>query len=1158
MSLRFWLGPAGSGKSTKLYNYMIEESVKHPDMNYFIIVPEQANLSTQQKLVTLHPRKGILNMDVLSFNRLAHRVFEETGYGLDGGRVVDDMGKNLVLRRVSQIHKDELVMLGDNLRKLGYITEVKSVISEFMQYGISWETACQMCQEASEANKGQLAAKLKDVSLLYGEFLSYIKDHYTTREELMIRLAKILPSSEKIKKTVIAFDGFTGFAPVQNEVVEQLLMLCPEVHVVLNLDKRSDDGISLEEHELFYMSKHTISKLGKLADACQVMQLDPVVILDEIPYRYNNNSGSNKMLAHLERNIFRNQMEVYAEPLTESISVLKALNPEEEMEAVARAISELIREKDYRYKDIAIITGDIELYRSSIERALTRHNLPYFTDQTQPILLNPMIEYLRAAISVLADNYTYESVFRLLKTGLADIEREEIDRFENYCIAAGVKGRSSYRKTFAYLPKEYRHEKAEGKAEYLIGINETRVKVNDIFEKLESEIADKYNAGTKATVECYAKALYKMMATHKIGQKLKKRAEEFAADGHSDESKAYGQIYERVLKVFEQMVELLGEEKLTIKEFGQLLDAGLDEIRIGLIPGSTDYIQVGDIIRSRVGDVKALFVVGVNDGLIPPGVSTGGLLSDDDKTFFTELHEDVAFAPTARESAYTQRLYLYMMLAKPSCELHLSYSKINPSGESIRPSYLIRTVEGLFPKMREKCIDEKLLSGVSDKKGSFRLIAENLRKYTDYELDEEDRDVFEYLTSVYGGASEYSERLAKIIDNYRPEISGNISKAVAAALYGHNLYSSVTRLETYASCAYEYYLKYGLKLNGREVFDFESNDLGTVFHSALEVYSNVLRERNISWDSISDEEAASIMDEAVERAVASEEMAALYSTRRKSYMVRRVKRIMRRTASVLKYQASNGKFIPHSVEVDFNSISNLDALNLKLSDEDSIRLFGRIDRIDTCSEDDTTYVRVIDYKSGETSLDIEAVYEGRQLQLVVYMDTALEMIRRSTGGKVVPAGILYYHVDDPVLKSNEVDDISKIEDIIRGKLRMTGYVNSDSHIINLMDSGFSKKSDIIPVSLKKDGDFAKESKILSSQGFEDLSDRTREAIVNMGRRILAGDIETAKDKGDLIKYPNTCDYCDYKSICRQKSRDNGLITGAIDDSEGDVVVGGNE
>lgn len=1162
MALKFWTGCAGSGKSTKLYNYIIDESMKYPELTYIVVVPEQFNLQAQQDIVRLHPRHGILNIDVVSFTRLAHRIFEETGYGADGGEVIDDMGKNLILRRIAQIHKDELPVLGGNLDKLGYITQVKSAISEFMQYGISVEDANTFSEDAKDSGKGQLATKLKDIAFLYSEFLNSIKDKYTTREELMLRLAAVLPESEKVKKYVFAFDGFTGFTPVQLNVIENLLVLSKDVHVAITIDKRekNTDDVKITEHELFYLGKRTLSQLGRIADRNHIVQLDSDNIVDEIPVRFlRSGSAANhsEMLTFLERKLYRGGNEVYQGEINinDEIHVLCGLNPEEEMELNALKIDRLIKEKGYKYSEIAIITGDIETYRGVIERTLKLHGIPYFTDKTQPVLLNPMIEYLRAAINVISDNYTYESIFRLLKTGLTDIDRADIDELENYCIATGVKGRSVWKRTFSKLPNTHKKDKAEEKADYLLNINKQREKVCNLFEKLENDLADGFTGRNKVSAKCYSLALYKMLERERIGQKLKDKSEWFDEQGKSDEARAYEQIFERVMHVLEQISQLLDDEKLTIREFGQLMDAGLDEIRIGIIPQNMDYVQVGDLTRSRLKDIRALFLIGVNDGIIPAAVASSGLISDSDKDFLMDKHEGVMFAPTARENAYTQQLYIYMMLTKPREYLSLSYSKINAGGESHRASYLIKTIQTMFPGVETEYMPADVKERISGAKPAFKVFTELFESYMNGDISQ--RHEIDELISFMAQNDRYYKKIAEIIDASKKEYGderdeSSIGHSIASLLYGKKLYASVTRLETYAKCAYQYYLKYGLELKEREEYDFAANDLGTVFHAALEKYAGMLIASGTNIADVDDETSLKYIEEAVEFAVASEDMSALYSTKRQAYLVKRIKRIMNRTVSVLKYQTGKGLFRPYNVEVDFSRIDDLDALNLKLSEDESLKMSGKIDRIDTYNENDKTYVRIIDYKSGNKNLDIAAVYEGRELQLVVYLDAAMEMIKKETNASVIPAGILYYHIDDPMLKESEVGSVSEIEAKVRKELKMKGYVNSEQHIVHLMDSECDGvRSDVIPAGFKKNSsELYADSKVLTTVEFDDAIKGAQNKIIQMGRDILDGKISTAIEQGFIDKYPKTCDYCDFKSVCHQRTGlEDEDVSEANDDSD---------
>lgn len=1145
--MKFWEGPSGSGKSTQLYKYIISESIDHPDNTYLVIVPEQYTLKTQQDIVRLHPRRGILNVDVLSFNRLAHRIFEETGYGADGGQIIDDMGKNLILRRVAQINKDKLTILKDSINRLGYITQIKSTISEFMQYGITVEKAAELEKTARDAKRGRLSAKLSDVNVLYKGFNDYINGRLSTREELLLRLCGVLDESAKIRKCVVCFDGFTGFTPLQLNVIEKLLELSKEVHIVLTVDNRS--GIRDEkEHELFYLSRHTISQVSRLADKCLVKQDASIDIRDDLPVRFSKTGRG--MLSFLEANIFRNTDNHYdcGSVSKDEIHIVNAINPNEELENCAQRIVNLVRQKGYRYSDIAIVTGDIENYRGSLERVLDLHRLPYFIDKTQPVLMNPAIELVRAMVKVLSDNYTYESVFRFLRTGMAGIAAEDIDVLENYCLAFGVKGRSAWNKQFAGIPKIYVSEESDVKAGYLANVNSLREKAAAFFGGIESELGGgmNYNAGVKAKASTYSEVFAKALYSLEVDKKMAKCAQDFEESGNAYLASCYRAIFERILFVFNQTADILGDDRITIKEFGQLLDAGFDEIRIGVVPKNTDYIQVGDITRSRFNDIKAMFIVGVNDGIIPSVATSGGLLTDADKVFLSEMSEKTVLAPTARESAYSQRLYLYMLLTKPSEYLSLSYSKMSLSGESIRPSYLIRTVRNMFGIAEESFsrgngIDTTRLA---DADGGYRYLTSLLGKELRGELTQkDDNELLGALISYFCSREEYRDRIGHIIDeNLRDlkeraggEDTGKISKAVAAALFGKNMYASVTKLEKYAQCAYEYYLQYGLKLQEREMYDFAASDLGLAFHGSLERYFNKLRSAGISFTQIEEGKSKELMDESVEEAVAMSELSAMYATKRTAYMLRRIKRIMEKTVSVLKYQTSKGMFAPHSVEVDFGKIMNLEDLTLSLSDGATMRLLGKIDRVDTYREGDVTYVAVIDYKSSDTKLDLDAVNEGKQLQLIVYLDTAMKIIEKESGTKAIPAGVFYYHIDDPIVEADAGVVAEEIDKRIRKSLRLKGYANADKHIIELMDGGIDGSSDVIPVGFTKDMEFNKrESKILTTEEFIEITGTVRDKIIAMGDSILGGDITSAREKDDEKTAEEACRYCVYKTVCHQK------------------------
>ena len=1143
MALQIYSGVSGSGKTHSLFEHIINESIAHPELNYIVLVPEQYTLTTQYKLVQMHPRHGILNIDVLNFNRLAHRIFEEVGYNEARGTIIDDIGKNLILRHLAGQNEDRLTALSGVFRKLGYISEVKSVISEFMQYGIGDEQLATLIDNSKD--RGILHAKLSDIRILYAEFLKLIDDRYVAAEELLQKARDAVSQSNKLKSSVVVLDGYTGYTPVQLDIIGELLKNCVDVYVTVLMDNNCE---TQSEQDLFYMSKTTIAKLDRLCRDNEVPRKEDVVCDSTIPARFRYDMDGNELaencvrrdLVHLEKNLFRGEDPAYIrKDSDDSIHIFTGTNPREEAIETAVRIKKLICEQGYHYKDIAVVSGDIATYSNACQRAFMMYDIPYFIDKTRPVLLNPMIEYIRAIFDVITEDYSYESVFRYLRSDILQLDREEIDQLENYVLMYGIKGHNQWGNVFVRKPESM-------DASELVRLNEIRTEFMHDFELLMEELSGniksdsgKYTKKTEVSVKALSTALYYFIKRQELSAKMDSMAEEFSQTGDMARAREYSQIYEEVMNLLDKMVELLPGEVVTIAEYAELLDAGFAEIRTGVIPANNDYVQVGDITRTRLRDIKALFFMGVNDGIIPMNNSGSGIISDMEREFLVDNEDNIEMAPTVRSQSYTQRLYLYMLVTRPSENLYISYSKIDEDGKSINPSYFVKTIKKLFPKLVTEVSDDGLDNRVYNlKSGYYELASKMQEAISNSPLV--DRGQFMSLFSIYSGNEEYRKKTERLIkEAFSFEIlkrNDEISRAVANVLYGNVLTCSVTRLENYARCAYSHFLKYGLSLKERELFSFESRDVGSIFHDTLQSYAGLIKERNLSWFDISTEESELLIDEAINRCIGKEDYSALYGTFRTKYMINRMKRITRRTVDTLTRQLRKGSFIPYEFEFSFSSANDYKSLNIALSDDERIRLMGRIDRMDICEDERNVYVKVIDYKSGNKSFDLAAIYMGLDLQLVVYMNAAMETMALKneythSDKTIVPAGILYYHIDDPIIDAGNVKslDDESINDSISKELKMRGLVNSDEKVYRLMDSDFETRSSVIPVSVKKDGDFNRGSSVASTEEFKVLSDYVNLKISEMGREILAGDIKIEphkKKEGD-----NPCRYCDYMNVC---------------------------
>lgn len=1112
MSLRFYFGPSGSGKSHRIYEEIMQRAAQEPGRNFLIIVPDQFTMQTQKDLVMRSDRGGILNIDVLSFGRLSHRILEEVG--TKEMPVLDDTGKSLVLQKIASDLKEQLPAMGSLLHKQGYIHEVKSAISEFMQYGISTQDMDKLI--ASAEKRGALAMKLRDLKTLYRGFQDYIRDHFITTEETLDVLRRSLVKSKILQGSVVVFDGFTGFTPIQNRLIQELMRVCEETIVTVTIGAKEDPYQMDGEQKLFHLSKKTVADLVKLAAEAEVTRGEDVFVKGA-PNRFTEAPA----LCYLEQNLFRYQYEPYTEKQRE-IRMFEALSPREEVHQTALYIRKLIREEGLAYRDIAVVIGDLEGYASYVETEFGQLEIPCFLDRTRGIVLNPMIEYIKSALQLYIRDFSYDTVFHFLRSGMADISREEIDELENYVIRTGARGYRTYSRLFTRKTEEMQkgsgQEDTERAEETLERLNRIRQQFADTVEILH--MAPRAKAGE------YVDQLYDFLEQNQVQQKLLNYQQQFEQEGDLAKAREYAQIYRLVMELLDQIYELLGEEEISLQEFADILEAGFGEITVGTIPQNVDRIVVGDMERTRLKQVKVLFFLGVNDGNIPKNASKGGIISDMDREFLIESGTEMA--PSPRQQMYIQRLYLYLNMTKPSERLYLSYAKVNSDGKGIRPSYLIDTVRKLFPQLAvEYPQNRSRIEQIEGRQEGARYLAEELREYADGTLREEERQDFYLMYRAYEADPEGRDRLTAAA--FRRYKENGLSRIVARALYGRQLENSVSRLETYAACACRHFLQYGLSLQEREEFGFEVSDMGNVYHAVLENFAGKLAESGRTWWDFDENFATQAIKEAVEGYAATYGETVLYSSARNEYAITRMSRILTRTVLTLQQHLKQGSFQPDDYELSFRFAEDLDSIHVDLSEEEKMHLQGRIDRIDVSEDAEHVYVKVIDYKSGNKKFDLAALYYGLQLQLVVYMNAAMELEGRKHPDKeIVPAALLYYHIDDPTIETPVELTQEQINEEILAKLRMNGVVNSDPAVVERLDRFLQDKSKVIPVEKKKDGSFSARSGVLSREEMQLVSSYVDTKIREIGREILDGKIAANPyEKGN----EEACTYCAYKKVC---------------------------
>ena len=1077
MSLQFIIGNSGAGKSYIAYQNIIREAVDHPEKMYYVIVPEQFTMQTQKTLVEMHPQKGILNIDVLSFERLAYRIFEEVGG--DTRKVLEETGKNMVLQKLVQVNQKKLIYLKNQMKKPGYLDEVKSLISEFMQYEIHEEEMDKMLADAED--KPLLQMKLRDVAILYQAFREYLSDHFMTAEEVLEVLAREIPFSQKLKGSVIVLDGYTGFTPIQHTVIRELLKVCERMSVTVTMDVREKLSGRGKPHELFYMSHRMIRSLAEFTKDMD----DPIWVKPGADSRF----AERPALAFLEQNLFRYHRKTYEVEQNE-VQIFSAGNPQKELEETARRICRLVREKEYRYGQIAVITGNLEEYGSIARYVFDDAGIPFFVDEKHSVLMNPFVEYLRAALEMVVQGFSYESVFRYLRCGMSDISRHETDLLENYVIALGIRGFQKWKEKWVRIYRDMDPASV--------------MEINQIREQFAEEVGDFAEgfSGRKKTIKEYSKCLYEFIVKSHVQEKLKQQELIFKNQGDRAMEKEYAQIYGIVMELLDKMVSILGEETVSPEEFRQLFETGMAQAKVALIPPGIDQVLIGDMERTRLKDVRTLFFVGVNEGCIPKNTESGGILTEMDRDFLDS--QGIELAPGPKELMNMQRFYLYLNLTKPCESLCLSYSQSTGKGEAAGPAFLIRTIQMLFPNIRTERAEEpdNQLNLLETPNTSVDYLLENL-------TDEEKRNnnpLFAELYSWYLNSPKYrtmTERLRDAAFLCKP--TDQISKSVAKALYGEVSPNGATRLERFSACAFAHFLKYGLEITERAEYEFRAMDMGNIIHQALEDFAAELNHRRLKWSDLADRERDEIADACLDKVAADYGNTILQSSARNHYMIERTRRILRRTVWALQEQLKNGQFQPEGFEVSIGG--------------------GRIDRLDVMKEDDKVYVKIIDYKTGNTSFDLVSIYYGLQMQLVVYMDAAIQAEKKKHEGcEVRPAGIFYYNVKDPMLQKELEDDLDELNPEIFKKLKMNGLVMKDDHVIECLD----KTTVSLPLSYTTKGTLRKGASVADETQFALLDEYVKKKITDIRESIMSGNAEVAPyEMGNR----NACTYCPYQGTC---------------------------
>ena len=1108
MGIRFIFGRAGAGKS----HYCLEQinkKLNNQDKNKLILlVPDQYTFQTEKKLLEAIGEKALLRAEVLSFKRMATRVFDSCG-----GRainVIEDSGKNMLIYKLLKDKGEELQYFSKISKKQGFVGTVSKSITEFKKYNISEEI---LREKELQIDKDELKEKISDLLNIYESFNGALHKEYIDSEDILTILANKLRECTLYNGAEVWVDEFTTFTPQQIEVLKVLAKQCKNINITLCSD--GEDSSKGGEADIFSVITSTENKIIKMMQENNISYKEPVYLNNKNIYRFKESNE----LEHLEKYFFNYPFKIY-KGKNKDVRLYKANNKYNEIEWVAQDILRLVRDKGYRYKDIAVVCREIDSYDKITSVIFNEYNIPYFLDKKRDILSNPLVVLIISALEILISNWSYESVFKYVKSGLITLESQFIDKLENYILANGIKGYKWTKNLLEEDEREFTQEEIEI-AEYM---EEIRRPIIKLYNKIKGN----------TTVIKYCTALYEFLLEINAFETMDSWLEKFNRLGMQDKIKEYTQVPSIVMDMLDQAVEVLGDEEVDLKTFSKLLVSGFEEKEIGVIPMSLDQVNIGDIARIKGRDVKALYVVGANDGVLPSANKDEGILSDEDRIELKNL--GIELASDTRSRIFEEQFMVYTALTIPSNYLMITYPMADFEGKSLRPSIIIPRLKKILPNMQEESeiwnrnLESDKYYSITAPTPTFNELIEALRReYEKEEIEEHWKEAFKWFEE----SEEFKDRTNVVFNglNYTNLVE-RIPREKIKELYSNEngrLMFSVSRIEKYAQCPFGYYVQYGLKAKDRKVYEFSAPDLGSFMHEILDQFTNKIKKENIHWSELTKDRCSEIVNELVNNKLRNETNSILNSNKKYQYFSERFKKTITKSVTVISEQMRRGEFDVFKNEFDFGDFKDSDPIKLELPSNETVYLKGRVDRIDKVELDGETYIRIVDYKSGSKSFDLNELYYGLQIQLLVYLDAILKSSDKILKTECMPGAILYFKIDNPIIQSKKALSEEEIQTEVLKKLKMDGLLLKDAKVVKAMDNEMETYSLIVPAAFKKDGDFTSTSAVVTKEQFDILRKYVNDKMIEICEEMLSGDIKIEPCKSSKVTY---CDYCDYSSICQ--------------------------
>lgn len=1086
MSIQIIYGTSGTGKSNYIFNEINKKINQKSQYKIKVITPEQFSYTAEQKLLETSSSQSMINAEVITFARMAYRILGEVGKKT---RVnLSSSGKAMLIDHILLTENNQFSFLGKSDEN---VEMVARQITELKKHQVQVDTLKNVTKSTQDK---YLQKKLEDVANIYELYTTSIQNEYIDENDGLTILANQLESSTEFKNCDIYIDEFVGFTTQEYEILRKLMKISHKITITVCADNLQENTNA--DIDTFYANKQTIKRILEIANN-EGIQIEKPIFLGT-SHRFKTQE-----LQHLAQNMVSPFYKKYNEQ-NQNLSIFLASNPYSEIENVATQITKLAKQ-GYKYEEMAVITKNIDTYSSLCRAIFEQYNIPVFIDEKKDLGSNILAKYILSLLDIFAKNWSYEAVFGYIKTGLLDLTANEIAVLENYCVKWGIKSSKWYASEWTFY-----NETEEQQKQIIYAKN----KVVEPLVELKKELT-----GTK-TVKQITTKIYEFLIKNNIYIKLNQIIEKLKEQNELEVAKQYELSIKILTNLFDEIVLVLGNKNISFDKYAKILKMGFNQSNLGTIPATADQVIVGDVDRSRSHKVKAVFIIGLNDGVFPSIQKDEGFLDDKDRNYLKQ--QGIELAKGTLEQIYDDNFNIYKAFTTAEEKLYLSYSSSDSEGKSLRASILINKIKRIFPHIQEQSDIIERKSEVLLTKTTFDELLVQLRNFIQGEQIEP--IWFEVYNYYKKNNSKQLEAAIKAFE-YKNEPE-KLTKNKLDKLYGNTLKTSVSRLEQYKSCAFSYYLKYGLKLKEKDSFNVESIDTGNLMHDVIDSFFEKLEELQISVKTITQEQVQTITEEIVQEKLSLKKYDIFNSIPKYRILAQRLKKVIAKSMQYIVDSLKYSEFDILGHELEFKQGGKFEPIIYELQNGKKVEITGKIDRLDIAKTANGNYIRIIDYKSSIKNINLNEVYAGLQLQLLTYLDATCK------NEEVQPAAALYFGLIDPILNANQNMTDEQIAQELRKQFKMQGLILADANIVRKMDTNLvNGYSNIVPAYIGKDGEVSDKSNTLNKKQFENLQNYMEKIIKQISEEILNGNIAIepyykTKDK----KTP--CEYCSYKAICQ--------------------------